>query len=131
MRKTLAMSTVAMLILLMLLAAVSGAREKKKKETAETTIYGTIGCSVPAPPPPPPPVLPPGSPPPPPQPPAPADSIDLCLARKGKAVIVEDGTQTSTALENPEAVRDYEGHRVSISGYMNGELFHVVSLRII
>jgi hypothetical protein len=46
-------------------------------------------------------------------------------------MIVEDGTQSSTAIENPEAVSDYEGHHVSISGYMNGDSFHVVSLRII
>jgi hypothetical protein len=132
MQRVLRISRAIVLISLMLLVAVAGAREKKKQKTKpEDTIFGTIGCSVPAPPPTPPPALAPGSPPPPPRPPVPADSISLCLARKGKAVIVEDGTQNSTPIENPDAVSDYEGHRVSISGYMNGDAFHVVSLRII
>jgi hypothetical protein len=117
MRRALGMSAAVVLTLLMLLVA-AGAREKKKQKP-EDTIYGTIGCSVPPAPP------AAGA------PPNPADSIALCIARKGKAVIVQDGGQTATPIENPDAVGDYEGHRVSISGYMNGDSFHVVSLRII
>lgn len=109
----------ALLSLLMLLTMVAGAREKKKKDKSEDTIYGTIGCSIPAPPP------PKGS------SQTPADSVALCLARQGKAVIVEDGSRNETLIDNPDAVIGYEGHRVSVSGYTNGDSFHIVSLRTI
>jgi hypothetical protein len=105
--------------LLMLLAATAGAGHKKPKEKSEDTLYGTIGCSIPPAPP------AKGA------PPNPADSIALCLTRKGKAVIVQDGGQDAIPIENPDAVGDQEGHRVSISGYMNGDSFHVISLRIL
>jgi hypothetical protein len=111
-------SIAVLLILLMLLTATAGARRKKSKQS-EDTLYGTIGCSIPPAPP------APGA------QPNPADSIALCLARKGKAVIVQDGSQDAIPIENPDAVGDQEGHRVSISGYMNGESFHVISLRIL
>ena len=118
MQKPLRVSAAVALTLLMLLSTASVARENKKKKP-ENTIYGTIGCSVT------PPAPAPGA------PAKPTDSIALCLGRHGKAVIVDDDSRTAIPIENPDAVGGYEGHRVSISGYMNGESFHVVSLRIL
>lgn len=120
MQKALMLSTAVLLALLTLLVATAGAREKKKYKEKEDTIYGMIGCSIP-------PVAPaPG------KPPNPMDTTALCLARKGQAVIVQDGGQTATPIENPEAMGgEYEGHRVSLSGYMNGQSFHVISVRVL
>lgn len=114
------MSVSLFLTLLTLVTTMAGARHKKTKEKKEEdTLYGTIGCSIPPAPP------AKGA------PPNPTDSIALCLVRHGKAVIVQDGGQDAMMIDNPEAVEDQEGHRVSISGYMNGESFHVVSVRIL
>jgi hypothetical protein len=104
------------LLLLTVLTAAAGTNPKNP--TAEVTRYGIIGCSIPAPPP----------------DPAKAgaqiqDTVDLCLARSGKVVIVDDVTKNLTPIENPQTVKGYEGKRVSTSGWMNGDNFHVISLR--
>jgi hypothetical protein len=122
MRKTLILSAVVATLLLILVAAAVAA----DKKPTETTLYGTISCSVP-PAPPPPPVVPP-DPTKPPAPPVP-DTVALCLARSGKVVIVDDVTKNLTPLENPDSVKGYEGRRASISGYMNGDSYHVISVR--
>lgn len=121
MRKVPLVSAVFSLPLLMALTTMAGAGDKKPpKPTPESTLYGTVSCSIPPPPP----------------DPAKAgaqtpDSVQLCLARKGKVVIVDEVTRNGTPIENPDTVKGYEGHRVSMSGYMNGDSFHVISLRTI
>lgn len=117
MQKAVLRSTALLLTLLMLLLAAD-AREKKKQKP-EDTVYGTVSCSIPQPPP-----LkgaPPNS----------ADSIALCLGRHGTAVIIDDVTRLPLPIENPDTLEGYEGHRVSVSGFMNGQNFHVVSLRVL
>lgn len=118
MQKALRLSAVACVLLLIVLPTTAVAGSKTAKPTAEVTLYGTIGCSIPPPPP----------------DPAKAgaqipDSIDLCIARKGKVVLIDEVTKNAIPIENPETVKGYEGKRVSTSGWMNGENFHLISLR--
>lgn len=110
-------SITVLLTLLVLFVATADARRKKVREKGEDTIYGTMACSVP------PPAPAPGA------PPNSADTVAMCLARHGQAVIIDDDAHTAIPIENPDAVGEHQGHRVSLSGYMNGESFHVISLR--
>jgi hypothetical protein len=111
-------TTLTGFLLLIAVFAIAG-DNKNKKPTPEDTLYGTITCSIPAPPPPP---KATGT---------PADTVDLCLARKGLIMIINPDDRTSMAIENPDTVKGYEGHKISVSGYLNGATFHVVSLRIL
>lgn len=118
MQKALRLSVVACVLLLMALSPTAVAGSKTPKPTAEVTLYGIISCSIPPPPP----------------DPAKAgaqipDSIDLCIARKGQVVLIDEATNHGIPIENPETVKGYEGKRVSTSGWMNGENFHLISLR--
>jgi hypothetical protein len=159
MQKALVTCTAAMALSMILsTAALAG---KKKIVKREDTIYGAISCSVPQAPPaapapgaapapaapaapgaPPAPGAAPasGSPPTPGAPPAapapgatqrPTDSIQQCLDRRGKVVILSEEDGKGIPVENPDPLRGHEGHRVSASGYMNGDSFHVISVRII
>lgn len=111
--------TAAFVVLLMALLPVAVAAKDKKNEKpkVEDTIYGVVGCSVPAPAP------PPGA------TQTPPDSAQQCLGRHGTIVIVEEPRRDEVRIENPDAIKEYNGHRVSASGYMNGESFHIVSVR--
>jgi hypothetical protein len=126
MRKAASLFAVLPALLLILIAAATAA-DKTQKPT-EITLYGTVSCSIP-PAPPPPPVAPP-DPTKPPAPPVP-DTVDLCLARHGKVVLVDDVTKNQTPIQNPDPVKGYEGRRISTSGYMNDvdQSFHVISVR--
>jgi len=105
------------LLTVLLPTAVAG--NKKTKKQPEDTIYGTVTCTVAQPPP------PPGT------ASAPRDSVQLCLDRKGLVVIAPDGSKNGVTIDNPDAVKGYEGHHVSVSGYTKGENFYIVSLRVI
>ncbi len=105
--------------LLMVLLSAAVARNKKTKKQPEDTIYGTVTCTIAQPPP------PPGT------ASAPRDSVQLCLDRKGLVVIAPDGSKNGVTIDNPDAVKGYEGHHVSVSGYTKGDNFYIVSLRVI
>jgi hypothetical protein len=105
--------------LLMILLAPALARDKKVRKKGEDTIYGTVTCTVPVPP------VAPGA------PPAPLDSVQQCLGRKGLIVIAPDGNKNGITVDNPDVVKGYEGHHVSVSGYTKGETFYIVSVRVI
>jgi hypothetical protein len=119
-------AAVPTLLLMLLAAAIAG--DKTTQKPTEITLYGTVSCSIPPAPPP-----PPAAPPDPTKPPTPQvpDTVDLCLARRGQVVLVDDVTKNQTTIENPDPVKGYEGRRISTSGYMNGvgNSFHVVSVR--
>jgi hypothetical protein len=104
--------------LFMVLLTPAVARKKIRKK-GEDTIYGTVSCTVPLPP------AAPGA------TPAPPDSVQQCLGRKGTVVIAPDGNRNGVTVDNPDAVKGYEGHHVSVSGYSKGESFYVVSVRVI
>ncbi|HWY54577.1 MAG TPA: hypothetical protein VNZ03_08945 [Terriglobales bacterium] len=119
MSKVLPMRVAVAAALLMILPVVAVARKQKIKKEGEDTIYGTVTCTVPPPP------YAPGTPVPPP------DSVKQCLDRKGLVVIAPDGNKNGVTIDNPDVVRGYEGHHVSVSGYSKGETFYIVSVRVL
>jgi hypothetical protein len=47
-------------------------------------------------------------------------------------IIIEDGDYRTIAIDNPEAIKRYVAHRISVTGYwINKSHFHVVSVRIL
>jgi hypothetical protein len=57
--------------------------------------------------------------------------MEKCLAKGAQVVIVQDADHSVIQLENPDTVKSQHGHRVALTGYMNGLLFHVISVRMI
>src|SRR6202521_1314031 len=105
MRKGLVMRVAVFTALLIILPVAAIARKQKTKKPGEDTIYGTVTCTVPFPP------QAPGA------APAPPDSVQQCLGRKGLIVIAPDGNKNGVTVDNPDIVKGYEGHHVSVSGY--------------
>jgi hypothetical protein len=132
MNKAALLSCVALLIAL-LTVGVAGAGKKEKIPPKEETLYGPVSCTVATP----------KSPTPTPGPngalpgpganvvPQPINTVRDCLAKGGQVVIRPDGARADVPIENPELVKGHEWHRVSISGYLNGSFFHIMSLRSI
>ena len=134
------LSTAVVLSVAILAIGVAQAGKKEKSKITEETVLGAVSCTVAAPKPP---TLVPG-------PngvpqvaapvgttagptssvvPQPINTVRDCLSRGGQVVIHPDGGRTDLAIDNPEVVKGHEWHRVSISGYLNGTLFHIMSLR--
>jgi len=137
MNKTMLLAGASLCIALSAGAALGG--KKVKVPITEETLYGPVACTV-LPPPtvpttplPGPPGAPqnPGAPPPAPPPPPPINTVRDCLTKGGKIVIHPDGAREDVTIENPDLVKGHEWHRVSITGYLNGTLFHIMSLRAI
>jgi hypothetical protein len=148
MNKTTLLTCVALCFALSAGTALGG--KKVKLPIKDETLYGPLSCAVVAPrttpvaPPPAPPaangapqnpapngaVPAPGANPAPPPPP-PISTVRDCLAKGGRVVIHPDGGREDVPIENPELVKGHEWHRVSITGYLNGTLFHIMSLRAI
>ena len=61
----------------------------------------------------------------------PVVTLQDCLMHGGQVVLLPDGAPKPIFIENPEAVKGHEWHRLSISGYMRGAAFHIISVRII
>jgi hypothetical protein len=61
----------------------------------------------------------------------PIATLTDCLAHGGQVVILPDGTVQPIVIENPDAIRGHEWHRLSLSGYMKGAVLHIISVRII
>jgi hypothetical protein len=59
------------------------------------------------------------------------DCMEQCLEKGAGVVLVTDGDHHIVAIDNPEAVKGHHAHRVALDGYMNGDSFHVTSVRII
>jgi hypothetical protein len=59
------------------------------------------------------------------------DCMEQCLAKGAGVVLVTDDNHHIIRIDNPEAVKGHYAHRVALDGYMNGDLFHVTSVRII
>jgi len=111
--------SVAIALLTVLLAVAGANGRKKTNQTPEDTVLGTVSCTVAAP-----------------RPPAgatqtPPDSVQLCLDRHGVIVVIQEPRDEAIPIDNPETLKGYEGRRVSVSGYKNGDNFHIISVRII
>jgi len=59
------------------------------------------------------------------------DCMEKCVAKGAGVVLVTDDDHHVIRIENPDAVNGHYGHRVALDGYMNGDAFHVISLRIL
>jgi|SRR5271168_3023214 len=59
------------------------------------------------------------------------DCMEKCLAKGANVLLYTDVDHHLIRIENPDAVKGHHAHRVLLDGYMNGDTFHVVSLRIL
>jgi uncharacterized protein YqfA (UPF0365 family) len=59
------------------------------------------------------------------------DCMEKCLAKGADVVLVTDDDHHLVRIENPDTVSGHHAHRVALSGYMNGDVFHVISIRIL
>jgi hypothetical protein len=57
------------------------------------------------------------------------DCMEKCLAKGASIVLVTDDDHHPVSIENPDAVSGHHGHHVALDGYMNGDVFHVISVR--
>jgi hypothetical protein len=135
-----ALLTCIALLIGFLTVGVAMAGKKEKATQKDETILGAVACDAVAPKPPP--IIPgPNGVPQPPdatQPtpgapvlPPPPSTVRDCIAQGGRVVFHPDVGRTDLVIENPDLVRGHEWHRVSITGYPNGNFFHLVSLRAI
>ena len=60
-----------------------------------------------------------------------ADCMKKCLDKGASTVIVVDDTHQVLRIANPNAVKGQEGHRVLLTGNIDDNGIHVLSLRII
>lgn len=61
----------------------------------------------------------------------PVATLKDCLSHGGQVVLLVDGAQKGIVIDNPEAIKGHEWHRLSLSGYTRGDAFHVISVRMI
>jgi hypothetical protein len=61
----------------------------------------------------------------------PVVTLQDCLTHGGQVVLLPDGAPKPIFIENPDAIKGHEWHRLSISGFMRGAAFHIISVRII
>jgi len=59
-----------------------------------------------------------------------AECMKKCLAKGAQVVIVTDGDQKMVHVDNPDALKGHEGHHVTVTGSMNGDAFHVDSVKM-
>jgi hypothetical protein len=59
------------------------------------------------------------------------DCMEKCVAKGAGVVLVTDNDHYVIRIENPDAVRGHYAHHVALDGYVNGDVFHVISLRIL
>jgi hypothetical protein len=59
------------------------------------------------------------------------DCMEQCLAKGSNVLLYTDDDHHLIRIENPDAVKGHHAHRVILDGYMNGDAFHVISLRIL
>ena len=137
--KTLLLACIALLVAF-LTVGVAVAGKKEKATQKDETLLGTVACTVAAPRPATPIPGPNGVPlPPDPTQPAPGanvlppppSTVRECLTKGGQVTFHPDGGRTDLVIENPDLVKGHEWHRVSITGYPSGNVFHIISLRSI
>jgi hypothetical protein len=59
------------------------------------------------------------------------ECMEKCLAKGAGIVLVTDDDHHIIRIENPDTVKGHRAHRVALDGYMNGEVFHVMRVRIL
>jgi uncharacterized protein YqfA (UPF0365 family) len=59
------------------------------------------------------------------------DCMEKCLAKGAEVVLVTDDDHHAVALENPDLVRGHHADHVALQGFMQGDHFHIISVRMI
>ncbi len=54
-----------------------------------------------------------------------------CLDAGAKMVIVTDGDQKVLMVDNPDALKEHEGHHVAVTGSVSGDSIHVSSVKML
>ena len=54
-----------------------------------------------------------------------------CLAAGAKMVVVTDGDQKVLMVDNPDALKEHEGHHVAVTGTIKGDSIHVESAKML
>ena len=59
------------------------------------------------------------------------ECMEKCVAQGANVVLVSDNDHTVIGIENPSSLSGHHAHHVAVHGYMSGNVFHVMSVRII
>jgi hypothetical protein len=54
-----------------------------------------------------------------------------CIASGEKPVVVSDADQKVYSVQNPDALKGHEGHHVAVTGHVNGDSIHVMSVKML
>ncbi|MBZ5721965.1 MAG: hypothetical protein LAO03_16460 [Acidobacteriia bacterium] len=53
-----------------------------------------------------------------------------CLEKGAKVVVVTDSDKKVLEVENPDALKGHEGHHVTVTGHVTGNMVHVDSVKM-
>jgi hypothetical protein len=59
------------------------------------------------------------------------ECMEKCVAKGADVVLVTDNDHRLISIENPDTVSGQHAHHVALYGYMNGNGFHVISVRVL
>jgi len=54
-----------------------------------------------------------------------------CIAAGASPVVVTDKDQKVLTVENPDSLKDHYGHHVAVTGHIDGDKIHVVSVKML
>jgi hypothetical protein len=60
-----------------------------------------------------------------------AECTKKCLKAGAKMVVVTDGDQKVLTVANPEKLEGHEGHHVAVTGHVEGDSLHVMSVQML
>ena len=60
-----------------------------------------------------------------------ASCTKKCLGEGAKMVVVTDGDQKVLTVTNPEALTDHIGHHIAVTGHVDGDTIHVMSVKML
>jgi hypothetical protein len=56
--------------------------------------------------------------------------VKKCLDKGAKMVVVTDADKKVLEVENPDALKGHEGHHVTVTGTVNGNMVHIDSVKM-
>lgn len=59
-----------------------------------------------------------------------AACMKKCMDKGAKMVVVTDDDKKVLEVENPDALKGHEGHHVTVTGHVNGNMVHVDSVKM-
>jgi len=59
------------------------------------------------------------------------ECMEECLAKGAAVMLITDDGHNLIRIENPDTVSGQHAHHVALSGYMNDNGFHVVTVRML